>query len=41
MTQENSSTSIDDLYAQFDMDEDAEVLGIPVNYGKFVVQPLS
>lgn len=35
MSQENSS--IDDLYSAFDMDEDAEVRGVPVNYGKFVV----
>ena len=34
MTQENS---IDDIYSAFDMDEDAETRGIPVNYGKFVV----
>ncbi len=37
MTQENSNTTVDDLYASFDMDEDAETRGIPVNYGKFVV----
>lgn len=35
MSQENSS--IDDLYSAFDMDEDAEQRGVPVNYGKFVV----
>lgn len=35
MSQENSS--IDDLYSAFDMDEDAETRGVPVNYGKFVV----
>jgi hypothetical protein len=37
MTQENSNTTVDDLYSSFDMDEDSEVRGIPVNYGKFVV----
>lgn len=35
MSQENSS--IDDIYEAFDMDEDAETRGVPVNYGKFVV----
>lgn len=35
MSQENNS--IDDLYSAFDMDEDLEVRGVPVNYGRFVV----
>lgn len=37
MSQESNSSTFDDLYEAFDMDEDAEVRGIPVNYGKFVV----
>jgi len=35
MSEQNNS--IDDIYEAFDMDEDAETRGVPVNYGKFVV----
>ncbi len=37
MSQEKPSSSMADMYAAFDMDEDAETRGVPVNFGRFVV----
>lgn len=34
---DKKNSTFDDLYAAFDMDEDAETRGLPVNYGRFVV----